>query len=137
MRSIGANDWHGRQINDMERWLLKRSINSSRSYLVLFVVIWITTAIITSSFRDLPFHSLLLQIGLGSITGYLFLKIIGFFSPWRLIPRKSDPFVVLVTLPITGILSAGIVDSLTGSSLTTTRELFTLSPFIGALLLGA
>jgi lipopolysaccharide/colanic/teichoic acid biosynthesis glycosyltransferase len=82
----------------------KRYLSSDVSFLLLTGLTWFSFFVLTEgSTHYTPEIFVLFTIGSGFFS-FLTLKILGYFDPLRLVPRKSDLFLVMFAIPLGGFI---------------------------------
>ncbi len=80
----------------------KRYLSSDANFFALIALTWLSFFLITQSDENYGLE-IYVMFGVGSgLFSFIALKVLGYFDPLRLIPRKSDLVLVMCAVPIGG-----------------------------------
>lgn len=97
--------------------LTKSGPRSDRQFFLLVALTWVSFIVLTPKTEVIPLPYLIGFAFGAAVISYLTLKLLGYFNPLRLLPRKSDPLLVLFAVPFGGLMQQALTQLFLGISL--------------------
>jgi hypothetical protein len=120
----------------MSTSLLKQSVRSDFNFFALTALTWLCYFFPTQNSCNASVVDLVVfALGAG-VVSYLTLKAVGYFDALRLLPRKSDPALVLCAIPFGGVAQHQISQSLFGIDVCSVSTILLWTPLLSMIIFG-
>jgi len=118
----------------MSTLFFNRRVTLDLPFFVLAAITWVLFFTFVECYST-PLNALIFAVGAGLLSSGM-LKLMGYFDAHRLLPRKSDPFLVLFAIPCGAVIQLKLLRILFDVSICSTQTVLLWTPLLSLAIFG-
>lgn len=118
----------------MSSLFFNRRVTLDVPFVVLTTITWVLFFTFVECYSTL-LNAIIFAVGAGLLS-FGTLRLLGYFDAHRLLPRKSDPFLVLFAIPLGGVIQLKLLRILFDVSICSTQTVLLWTPLLALVIFG-